>query len=323
MFTNYLKTYFIDRDLAATQSFFGPSIGGVGTGADEVALSPEDAFINYEKDIRQAPERIDYKLNHCQVSPLSDTSAFVFALMDIETRILGQKIKISGLRMTVITRKYEGSWLIEHIHVSLPTDVHDSDEAFPVKELEERNLVLERMVNEKTTELVNAQIALERLATRDKLTGLYNRTKLDLLLESCFASTERYGHSLSLIMFDIDNFKYVNDSLGHNKGDKVLVEVAGLFLSRIRKTDYLGRWGGDEFLLVCPDTNLEEAFSLAEDLHLLLWNERSGMSLSITGSFGVASYENGDTPVSLLERADTALYEAKRGGRNCVKNMCS
>lgn len=255
----------------------------------------------------------------CQVSILSDTSGFLFAELDIETRILGQNIRIYGLRMTLIFRKEQECWLIEHVHVSLPTDVHAGDEAFPIKELEERNSVLERMVKERTAELVQAQVALERLAVRDKLTGLYNRTKLDELLESFAAGSARYGHSLSVIMLDLDNFKRVNDSFGHNVGDEVLAGVALLLQSRIRKTDYLGRWGGEEFLFVCPYTGLDDASSLAEDLRSSLAHENGCLHVAITGSFGVASYEIGDTPISLLERADRALYAAKRDGKNCVR----
>lgn len=322
LFALYLETYFVRRDLAGTLSLFGPSIGGVGTGADETAYSHEDAVRNFERDIRQAPDRVDYALNRCQISPLSDTSGFLFAELDIETRIQGQSIKIFGLRMTLIARKGPESWLIEHLHVSLPTDVHAGDEAFPLKELEERNIVLERMVTEKTAELIRAQAALEHLAVHDKLTGLYNRSKLDELLESAVASSDRYGHSLSVIMVDIDNFKQVNDSCGHNVGDNVLAEVARLLVARIRKTDHLGRWGGEEFLLLCPDTNLDEAFSLAEDLRRLLGSGNLCAPLAITGSFGVASYQKGDTPISLLERADMALYAAKRDGKDCVRSLC-
>ncbi len=318
LFSRYLETYFVRRDLAGTLAFFGSSIGGAGTGADEIAYSPGEAVRNFERDIRQAPNRIDYEVIGCQTSPLDDRCGLVFAVINIETMILGQKITLSGLRMTLVARKKKECWFIEHLHVSLPTDVHAGDEAFPVKELEERNSVLERMVEERTTELLKARAALEYLAIHDKLTGLYNRSKLDELLKSCVAASDRYGHSLSVIMFDIDNFKNVNDTCGHNVGDEVLAAVARLFLRRIRKTDCFGRWGGEEFLFVCPGIELDEAALLAEDLRLSLANEKSDVLVAITASFGVASYEQGDTPFSLLERADKAMYAAKRDGKNCV-----
>jgi len=160
---------------------------------------------------------------------------------------------------------------------------------------------------------------LARAAATDNLTGLLNRRRIDEILAQEFDSAQRYSHPLSVILVDIDHFKAINDSLGHLVGDQVLQVVAATLAGAVRKHDGVSRWGGEEFLIVCPHTDLAGALSLAE--HLRLGIERTELSSGrrATCSFGVAQLQGAGTVSQLLERADAALYRAKRGGRNRVE----
>ncbi len=159
---------------------------------------------------------------------------------------------------------------------------------------------------------------LERMATHDPLTGLYNRVRLYGLLEQARVEHERYGTPFSVIMFDIDEFKAVNDRFGHQTGDEVLRELACRVSEVLRETDVLARWGGEEFLVLATHTNAEGATELAERQRQAVAQnpfERVGL-MSI--SLGVASYEPGEMVERLEGRVDKALYRAKEAGRNRV-----
>lgn len=160
---------------------------------------------------------------------------------------------------------------------------------------------------------------LERLSVTDRLTGLYNRLKLDQVLANEILRSARSTHPFSVILLDIDKFKQVNDQFGHQAGDQVLASVARLMLRSIRKTDVLGRWGGEEFLIVCPHTDAAGALRLAENLRLAVQGYQFDQIGTRTASFGVATYTAGDTADKIVQRADAALYAAKAAGRNRVE----
>jgi len=158
--------------------------------------------------------------------------------------------------------------------------------------------------------------AMHRLAHTDQLTGVANRRELYAELQKETDKSERYERPLSIIFFDLDNFKSVNDTYGHDCGDGVLREVVGATERVLRTTDRLGRWGGEEFVVLAPETDLQEASRLAERLRVEIANHRSGSAPAVTASLGFAQYEAGDTPETLIKRADQALYKAKILGRN-------
>jgi diguanylate cyclase (GGDEF)-like protein len=166
--------------------------------------------------------------------------------------------------------------------------------------------------------LVQKNHQLEIVSISDRLTGLYNRLRLDQVLEEEIARGNRTGASMSVILMDIDYFKLVNDTYGHQAGDQVLVSIARLLRIGSREVDVVGRWGGEEFLIVCRDTGLDGATVLAEKLcsniaqHLF---ESVGYK---TASFGVASWRIQESSNVLISRVDMALYEAKNSGRNRV-----
>lgn len=158
---------------------------------------------------------------------------------------------------------------------------------------------------------------LERLSETDKLTGLYNRRHLDKLSAHEFSRQQRSGASLSVVLCDIDHFKRVNDTYGHLTGDLIMQELASIFRATIRKTDICGRWGGEEFLLVFPDTSDNGAIAIVNNLQNVLANTKFTQGITITLSFGIA-VSAGDADIQQqLRRADDALYIAKDSGRNC------
>ncbi|MCW8931514.1 MAG: diguanylate cyclase [Gammaproteobacteria bacterium] len=159
---------------------------------------------------------------------------------------------------------------------------------------------------------------IEELSVTDTLTKLYNRLRLDQKLTEEFYHTRRYHHPLSIIMLDVDHFKEVNDTYGHQVGDFVLIGIADLIRKGIRKTDFVGRWGGEEFLIICPETPAQGAKELAETLRKKLEQRTFDQVGQKTCSFGVATLNDEESVELLLSRADKALYTAKESGRNRV-----
>jgi len=160
---------------------------------------------------------------------------------------------------------------------------------------------------------------IKRLSEEDYLTGLYNRRKMAALLNGEIERCRRYDCRFSVILLDVDFFKDTNDRFGHHVGDRVLVALAQLIRQGIRKTDVAARWGGEEFLVLCPETPAEGATRVAEKLRVEIGAYRFDLIGSKTASFGVAETLPEDAAESLLRRADQALYAAKGAGRNRVK----
>lgn len=179
---------------------------------------------------------------------------------------------------------------------------------------------LRRQVAERTAELVEKNRELETLSTTDPLTGLANRLRLDDLLANEQAAGEARGTRFSVILIDIDKFKSVNDTYGHQVGDVVLVRISRLLEQHVRVRDVVGRWGGEEFLVICPDADAEEAGVIAERLRQAMAECDIAVTGPKTGSFGVSTYVPGDSIQSMIARADTALYRAKESGRNRVES---
>jgi two-component system cell cycle response regulator len=162
------------------------------------------------------------------------------------------------------------------------------------------------------------------LAVTDALTGLNNRRYLDNHLKILFDRSLARGRPLSVLITDIDRFKHVNDTHGHDAGDEVLKEFAARIRSTVRGADLACRYGGEEFVVVMPDTPAEVAAAVAERLRASVENmpvklREGGVALNITASFGISCrLETVETPEQLMKQADLALYEAKRAGRNRV-----
>jgi len=158
---------------------------------------------------------------------------------------------------------------------------------------------------------------LRNLAVTDTLTGVWNRRHATELLTADL-SARRPGQALSLLMLDIDHFKTINDTFGHQAGDHVLIEVASRLRRSLRGNDMVARWGGEEFVVLLRDCVLSDALRLAEDIRAAIAEVPFGTMGSLTASFGVAEVRDGEDLTTWLGRADQALYRAKRSGRNEV-----
>ncbi len=187
------------------------------------------------------------------------------------------------------------------------------------EELRRLNAELESIVDERTRELVEKNRELEVLSVTDRLTGLYNRRKLDELLDEEMIRSRRYAVQFAVIIMDIDHFKHVNDSHGHAVGDSVLQQMAQILRGRTRDADALARLGGEEFVIVCRHSGLQGAIDSAERTREAIAKHDFPGVGQVTASFGVAACSEGDTAAALLERADAALYRAKAAGRNRVE----
>ena len=158
--------------------------------------------------------------------------------------------------------------------------------------------------------------AMHQLAHTDLLTGLHNRRHLENRLLDELRRSGRYLRPLSVIMLDIDHFKDINDRYGHQVGDEVLREVGRVLMSGLRGQDLAARWGGEEFCLVLPETDLQTGFASAERIRQRLEHSELLKDEHIAASIGIAEYNLGESVNTLIERADRALYQAKLAGRN-------
>lgn len=156
----------------------------------------------------------------------------------------------------------------------------------------------------------------ERLASTDALTGVMNRRSFMKYADREIERAKRYPSEFSLVFIDIDHFKDVNDSFGHNVGDEVLKHFVQTLIKRLRTTDILARWGGEEFVILAPETSLTQSLELAESLRLAVEEEIFPMIGRLTCSLGVAEWQLAESFVSLCQRADEAVYLAKERGRN-------
>jgi len=169
---------------------------------------------------------------------------------------------------------------------------------------------------------VTPQKELERrlyqAAITDSLTGLYNRRFADEMLKQEKLTYKRYKTPFCILLIDLDNFKLVNDVYGHDVGDKVLVAVANVLKSSVRKSDIVARWGGEEFLILLRKIELEDAIKVAEKIRNAICQLKLPPVESITASIGVSCYSGEGDVYNLVRKADLALYQAKAQGKNCV-----
>ncbi len=187
------------------------------------------------------------------------------------------------------------------------TKIHNDELTLKNDMLVEENIELEKAVKE-----------FYELSIRDKNTKIFNRVKLDESISCEIARSRRSREPFSLIMFDIDLFKVINDTYGHTVGDLILIELSELVNSHVREIDTFGRWGGEEFLIILPSTKIFSAIQIAERLRILIENKLFPKDIKITCSFGVTEYRIGDTEFEIVERVDKALYKAKNNGKNKV-----
>jgi len=156
------------------------------------------------------------------------------------------------------------------------------------------------------------------LSEKDSLTGIYNKRKFKEICENSMLEADRYNKELSFIFFDIDNFKKVNDTFGHDIGDIVLMEISNIVRHEIRKSDYFARWGGEEFVLILPETDIKSALMVAEKIRKSIEDFEFPVVGRVTVSIGVTSYKSNEEYSDLFKRLDDAVYMAKSQGKNTV-----
>ena len=242
----------------------------------------------------------------------------VISLMYIIAFILFNKRRT--LLITFLSLIPVAAIMIYQTILSLSGSSYASDAAFLINDfifhaIQVTILIVSSQIKEQFAKIEAQAELLKEMASIDYLTGIANRRHMENIIAHSFTNASK---DLSVIMLDIDHFKLVNDTHGHDIGDQVLISVAQQLHEHVRSTDTLGRWGGEEFIVVAPNTDTDQVARLAERLRLVL-AQHTIAELTLTASFGVSVYQNGDTPDSLVKRADKAMYRAKALGRNRVE----
>ena len=181
--------------------------------------------------------------------------------------------------------------------------------------------ILRKQLEQQNKQLADKNQQLNTFAHTDALTGLSNRARLDEVLDAEIQRCHRYVSNVGLVMLDLDHFKQVNDNFGHQVGDQVLKELSELLLEHTRQVDTVGRWGGEEFMLICPETDMPALALLAEKLRQIVAQHTFSVVDQQTASFGITVFEPGDSSSALVKKADNALYLAKSAGRNRVEKV--
>jgi len=176
-----------------------------------------------------------------------------------------------------------------------------------------------RFIDTVTAELEASNREITELSRTDRLTQLVNRIQLDHVLEENLQRALRYATPFSIILLDLDHFKQVNDVHGHLVGDEVLVNIGRILAACTRATDTVGRWGGEEFLIIVPNAGLNDAARLAEKLRGEIEAHEFPTVGKMSASFGVTNFVPNDDVVKMINRADITLYKAKHAGRNRVE----
>ncbi|MBA6287344.1 sensor domain-containing diguanylate cyclase [Colwellia sp. MB3u-4] len=207
-----------------------------------------------------------------------------------------------------------------HQQVMAQTDLIEKN-----KLLQNSHLSLEKVIAQKTDELAKKNQQLERkiievesVSNIDSLTEIANRKLFETILNKEIIRAERYHHPLTLVMFDLDKFKDINDQYGHKVGDNILCIISKLVAQNIRDVDLFARWGGDEFVIIFPELSQKQAHQTSDKLREMISQYQIKDKISVTCSFGIAQYNSGDSIDSLFKRVDKQLYISKAQGRNQV-----
>ena len=301
-----------------------------------------DVSISYALSAREARERIAHKppsvilldimmpeedgISFCR--SLKDNREYrdipvVFLTARVDKPTLVQAFEAGGV--DYLTKPFHGPELIQRVHIQLRVvnlirklEETNADLNIQVLKAMEAQEALERSRDE----LIHANKKLQEMASRDSLTGLFNRRRTWELLEHESARSDRSGSPIGIVMLDIDFFKSINDEHGHSVGDEVLLRCAELLRQQVRKQDIVARWGGEEFLIVLPETGLEGSHRLGEKILGAARSTDWGVTgRSVTLSGGVAVRAPGQDPAEAIDLADELLYRAKQGGRNRISPM--
>lgn len=315
---DYFDNLFVKRDFEQVMASFGQHIRGFGSSKDETMYDFETVYTLHQRDIHQANNPVRYEVDHIVIETPKDDIGLITCELSIETYIHDQKLRFNHVRYTIAMVKKDKQWLIEQKHLSLPTIENEDDEAYPVKQLEARNEALKRLVEDKTNELKTALDEITKLANTDVLSGLANRSSIDRTLGALIDEAKTQNQPLSVVMVDVDNFKQINDTYGHLTGDKIIRGISELLEKHLPSSAFVGRWGGDEFVLFYPKESIKKTYIKVEKLRDLIAKTSFDKVKTVTASFGISEYRERDTIETIIARSDKALYKAKDAGKNCV-----
>lgn len=278
------------------------------------------------QDFAQVPEDLRIEILDVSLQDLSDDVVSVTAFFHIHLPIPDHILSKEIARLTLVFRLEGEAWMIAYSGISIPYHLVQEGEVYPLKNLVERNTVLEKEVAERTRELMEANFKLELLSNTDGLTGAANRRSFDSALVQEWNRAQRSGLPLGLIMADVDHFKAYNDRYGHLAGDDCLRELAMVMLKEVRRSgEMVARYGGEEFVVLMPDSDHETVFATARRIQKtiaeLAMTHAGTPSGKVTVSFGVASVVPSRDQVQddLISQADAALYRAKALGRDRIE----
>jgi len=317
-FDQYINAYLTERDWSKTAVLFGEHFCGFGTGLAEKCYTRGDGLLLYQQDIESAPNPIQVRFHKKQFQLIDPDNALVVAELDMETEILEQTVKFNNLRLLMVMHRVDNKVGIVGMHLSFPTDVHEDEESFPLKELEERAHLFRKMVDQQTKSLKQAYDELTDLINRDRLTQLSSRHYFEEALLNEQTRFQNFKRNYTLMLMDIDDFKSINDQYGHESGDEILISVAVIIQKIARKTDIVARWGGDEFVILMPETELDQALNIGEAIRTAVQNSSYAVVAEITLSIGIGCSRGSWQDQSLFKIVDAAMYEAKKTGKNQI-----
>ncbi len=321
-FTKTLKVLYVEdnkdvRDsiLALLENFF-VSIETAVDGKDGYEKFQESSFDLIFSDIRM-PRMTGIEMIRL-IRQEDDTIPIIVTTAHQETELLMDCIEIGV-----------SGYLLKPINLKQLTKVikQNCEKIYYKKQNELYEASLEKLVQERTKELEEAKEVLQKLVSIDPLTGLYNRRYFNEISKTLFNLSKRNNQPLSVLMIDIDRFKFINDSFGHMAGDKVLIHIAKEIMYSLRNSDVAVRFGGEEFLIILPGTPLQGATQIARKIKENIEREEipvydaQNNFIKLTVSIGIAECEcKSDQGIDdLVHKSDEALYQAKRSGRDTIR----
>jgi diguanylate cyclase (GGDEF)-like protein len=279
------------------------------------------------QDFSQVTGRIRIEMLDLSLQDISDEVVVVSAFFHIHLPIPDQILSHETARLVLVFRLETEGWKIVHSGISIPYHLVQDGEVYPIKGLQKRNTELEKLVDERTHALENANRKLELLSNTDGLTGVANRRSFDHMLTEEWNRARRAGTSLAVVMLDVDNFKHFNDHFGHLAGDDCLRALAQALVKAGRRAgELVARYGGEEFVVLLPGMDMADALDAAQHMQREVWSLALPHAETapgiVTFSLGVASLVPSEQhcPEDLVRQADAALYRAKEAGRNCLQS---
>lgn len=324
LFDDYIEMY-AARDERLTKCFSDNFCGYTGSGA--FLAKDHEQWVNITRlDFSQVNERIHIEMLDLSLQDLTEDVVLATALFHIHLPKPEPMLSRETARLTLVFRREGEDWKIVHSGISIPFVAAEEGEVYPLKAMKSQNSELLALVAERTRDLEEANRKLELLNNTDGLTGVASRRMFDQALAQEWSRGHRNASNLSVVMLDVDHFKRFNDHYGHLAGDDCLRALAQALLRAGRRAgELVARFGGEEFVVLMPDTNLSSAMESAQRMQQQVWDlavpHVKSQHAIVTFSFGVSCLTPSQKlgPDVLLREADAALYRAKKSKRNCIK----